>query len=156
MSRSKKKIKKRIINPDLKYKSKLIQMFVQRIMKKGKKQLAYKIVLNSLLEIKNKTEQDPIAIVEQALRHTLPSVEIRSRRFAGSVYSIPVEINLERSTSLAIRWIISSCKMRSSKKISDQLANELIDNSNKLGNAVRKKEEISKIASRNTRTIKNI
>nr|AYJ22344.1 ribosomal protein S7 [Avrainvillea sp. HV04061] len=158
MSRSKKKIKKRIVDSDSFYNSQLIQMFILRLIKKGKKRLAYKIILETLKNIKNKTQTDPIEIIEQALRYTTPSVEIKARRIGGTVNSIPVELSVYRGTSLAIRWILSSCKTKSVKikTMSNRLANELIDNSNKIGNAVRKKEEIHKIANINIRTSKNI
>lgn len=158
MSRSKKKIKKRIVDSDSFYNSQLVQMFILRLIKKGKKRLAYKIILETLKKIKNRTQTDPIEILEQALRYTIPSVEIKARRISGTVNSIPVELSVNRGTSLAIRWILSSCKTRSVKikTMSNRLANELIDNSNKIGNAVRKKEEIHKIANINIRTSKNI
>nr|ARQ82182.1 ribosomal protein S7 [Avrainvillea mazei] len=160
MSRSKKKINKRVVDSDLSdflSNSQLIQMFLLRLIKKGKKRLAYKIIIETLKNIQNKTQTDPIKIVEQALRYTTPSVEIKARRIGGTVNSIPIELDVDRGTSLAIRWILSSCKTRSVKikTMSHRLASELIDNSNKMGNAVRKREEIHKIANINVRTSKN-
>ena len=99
--------KKRVLLPDPLYSNKLIQMVVNQLMKNGKKSLAYRLFYDALNEIGAKTEQDPIKVVEQAILNATPLVEVKARRIAGSTYQVPLDVNPERGTALAIRWILS-------------------------------------------------
>lgn len=143
--------KKHIIKPDLFYDSILIQKITNKLMKKGKKTLAHKILNQTLQQIEQKTQQDPIQVIEQAIFNIAPAVEIKTRRIGGAVYSIPIELNTERGISIAIRWLIDCCHTKSNKTFITELTNEIIDASKKMGAAARKREEIHKIAESNTR-----
>nr|QCI08419.1 ribosomal protein S7 [Ptilothamnion sphaericum] len=141
--------KKRIISPDPIYNSKLITMLIVRILKDGKKSLAQKIVYEALETIKKKTSNDPLNIVEKAIRNTTPLVEVKSRRIGGSTYQVPIEVRAYRGTNLALRWITKFSINRSGKNMAMKLANEIIDASNENGNSIRKREEIHKMAEAN-------
>nr|YP_009268307.1 Ribosomal protein S7 [Ostreobium quekettii]ANG44409.1 ribosomal protein S7 [Ostreobium sp. OS1B]SBQ77033.1 Ribosomal protein S7 [Ostreobium quekettii] len=143
--------KKHIIKPDPFYDSVLIQKITNQLMKKGKKTLARKILNQTLQQIEKKTQQDPVHIIEQAISNTVPAVEIKARRIGGAVYSIPIELNSERGISIAIRWIIDCCNTKSSQSFTIKLTNEIIDASKKMGSAVRKRDEVHKMAESNAR-----
>lgn len=142
-----------IIKPDPFYNSILIQKITNQLMKKGKGNLARKILNQTIQQIEKKTQQDPIHIIEQAIANVTPSVEIKARRIGGAIYSIPIELNPDRGVSIAIRWIIDSCNKKSGRSFVAKLTEEMIDASKKMSSAVRKKEEIHKIAESNTRII---
>ena len=144
-------IKKRLIEPDLFYDSVLIQKIVNQIMKKGKKSLSQRLINQTAQEIEKRTQQDPIQIIEQAVYNVAPAVEIKSRRIGGAVYSIPIELSNDRSISTSIRWIISYCSSRSGQTFVLKLANEIIDASKKMGLAMRKRDEVHKLAESSAR-----
>lgn len=152
MSR-KKKFKKRTIKQDSIYNSKLISMIINKILKNGKKTIAQNILYNSMTKLKQKTKKDPLQIIEIAMKNITPSVEVKSRRVGGSVYPVPIEINAERGTSIALGFLIKSTKERNEKNsknnFSDTLTNEILDASNNIGNSVKKKEELHKKANAN-------
>nr|YP_009395854.1 ribosomal protein S7 [Herposiphonia versicolor]ARW64834.1 ribosomal protein S7 [Herposiphonia versicolor] len=143
------KAKKREIEPDPIYKSKLISMLSVRILKNGKKGLAQKIIYESLDIIKNKTQNEPIAILEKAVRNTTPLVEVKARRIGGSTYQVPMEVRAYRGTNLSLRWITQFSIKRTGKSMPAKLANEIIDAANENGNAIRKKDETHKMAEAN-------
>ena len=145
--------KKHTIKPDPFYDSVLIQKMTNQLMKKGNKALARKILNQTLYQIEKKTQQDPVHVIEQALSNTIPAVEIKARRIGGAVYSIPIELSSERGISIAIRWIINCCNTRSSQPFTTKLTNEIIDASKKVGAAVRKRDEIHKMAESNARLV---
>ena len=145
--------KKHIIKPDPFYDSVLIQKMTNRLMKKGNKTLARKILNQTLYQIEKKTQQDPVLVIEQALSNTIPAVEIKARRIGGAVYSIPIELSSERGISIAIRWIINCCNTKSSQPFTVKLTNEIIDASKKIGAAVRKRDEVHKMAESNARVV---
>ena len=143
--------KKHIIKPDPFYDSVLIQKITNQLMKKGNKALAQKILNQTLKQIEKKTQQDPVHVIEQAISNIVPAVEIKARRIGGAVYSIPIELNSDRAISIAIRWLIGCCNTRSSQPFSTKLTNEIIDASKKIGTAVRKRDEVHKMAESNAR-----
>ena len=145
--------KKHTIKPDPFYDSVLIQKMTNQLMKKGNKTLAQKILNQTLYQIEKKTQQDPVHILEQALSNTIPAVEIKARRIGGAVYSIPIELTSERGISIAIRWIIDCCNTKSSQPFTTKLTNEIIDASKKIGAAVRKRDEVHKMAESNARLV---
>ena len=153
MSRTRKFYSQRI-RPDPIYASRFIQMIHQRLMRNGKKKLAYRILQKSLNNIQKQTQQDPLFIIEKAIRNTTPSIKIQTRRIGGAVYPIPLELHLDQGIPQAIRWILIAAKKRSGQTLAINLANEFIDASKKLGNAFHKKEEIQKIADTNIRIVK--
>ena len=145
--------KKHTIKPDPFYDSVLIQKMTNQLMKKGNKPLARKILNQTLYQIEKKTQQDPVHIIEQALSNTIPAVEIKARRIGGAVYSIPIELTSERGISIAIRWIIDCCNTKSNQPFTTKLTNEIIDASKKIGAAVRKRDEVHKMAESNARLV---
>nr|AYC63920.1 ribosomal protein S7 [Flabellia petiolata] len=158
MARTKYKTrKKNNKNSDPFYGSRFIQIINQRLMRNGKRKLAYRILQNSLNHIynyninQNQQEQDPLFVLEKAIRNTTPSVEIQTRRIGGAVYPIPVELEIDRGVPRAIGWILAAAKKRSGNNLDINLANEFIDASKKTGNAFHKKEEVHKIADANPR-----
>lgn len=144
-------LKNRITHPDPFYDSILIQKIVNQIMKKGKKTLAHKLLNQVIYEIENKTQQDPIQIIEQAIQNVAPAVEIKARRIGGAVYSIPIELSSERSISIAIKWILNSCHSKSGRPFVLKLTSELMEASKKLGSAIRRRDEVHKIAESSAR-----
>lgn len=145
------KLKNRIINPDPFHDSILIQKIVNQLMKKGKKTLAHRILNLVIQEIEQKTQKDPVQIIEQAIQNVAPAVEIKARRIGGAVYSIPIELSSERSISIAIKWILNSCTTKSGRPLVYKLTNELLEASKKLGSAIRRRDEIHKIAESSAR-----
>jgi len=131
--------KKRLITPDPLYNSKLISMLTVRILRHGKKDLARKIIYEALDIIKNKTTNDPLQILEKAIRNSI----------GGSTYQVPIEVRAYRGTNLALRWITKFAANRSGKNMAIKLANEIIDASNDSGNTIRKREETHRMAEAN-------
>nr|AYD72448.1 30S ribosomal protein S7 [Batophora oerstedii]AYD72466.1 30S ribosomal protein S7 [Batophora occidentalis] len=141
--------KKRFILSDPNFNNQLVTMIVNRLMKKGKKSLAYKIIYKSMQQIGDKTNQDPILILSQAVRNVTPLVEVKARRIGGSNYQVPIEVDPERGTALAIRWILAACRTGSGKTLLSKLTNELLEASKNSGSAIRKKDEVHKMAEAN-------
>jgi len=141
--------KKRIIIADPIYDSRLISMLTVRILKHGKKGLAQKIIYQALEIVKDKTNNDPLTILEQAIRNATPLVEVKARRVGGSTYQVPIEVRAYRGTNLALKWISKFALERSGKSMPIKLANEIIDASNEVGNTIRKKEETHRMAEAN-------
>jgi small subunit ribosomal protein S7 len=135
--------------PDPVYESRLIELIVRQIMRKGKKSLAYKIMYESMQQIADITQQDPLGIIEQAIRNATPLVEVKARRVGGSTYQVPLEVLPERGTALAIRWILSACRNRSGRSMATKVTNELIEASKNSGSAIRKRDEVHKMAEAN-------
>lgn len=133
------------------YNSSLIQKITNQLTKKGKKNLARKILNQAIRQIEKKTQKDPIQVIEQAISNTVPAVEIKARRIGGAIYSIPIELNTERGISVAIRWIIQCCNTKTNQAFVYKLATEFIEASNKMGAAVKKRDEIHKIAESSAR-----
>ena len=141
--------KRRIILPDPIYNNKIISMIIVRILKDGKKVMAQKIIYETLDIIKEKTSQDPLLILEKAIRNTTPLVEVKARRVGGSTYQVPIEVRAYRGTNLALRWIAKFAKARSGKSMALKLANEIIDASNQIGSSIKKREETHRMAEAN-------
>lgn len=141
--------KKRTILPDPVYDSRLIEMIVNRLMKKGKKSLAYRLCYQTLKNIADTTQQDPIQFIEEAVRNATPLVEVKARRVGGSTYQVPVEVPPERGTALALKWILTASRNRSGKTMISKLTNEILDASKNVGNAIKKKDEIHRMAEAN-------
>lgn len=141
--------KKRFPQPDCTYKSYLVSLLINRILKSGKKNLAQTIVNNAFSIIKVKTNEDPLIIFEKAIRNASPVVEVKARRIGGSTYQVPIEVSGFRATNLALRWLILYSRQRVGRSMSIKLANEIIDTANEIGNTVKKKEETHKMANAN-------
>jgi len=142
-------VPERVIIPDSKYNSKLVSKFTKSIMRDGKKSIAESILYNAFDIIKQKTNESPVKIFEQALENVKPMIEVKSRRVGGSTYQIPTEVRPSRRTALGIRWIIGFARNRSEKSMANKLAAELLDAANKKGAAVKKKDDTHKMADAN-------
>nr|YP_010903934.1 ribosomal protein S7 [Hypnea musciformis]WCH56985.1 ribosomal protein S7 [Hypnea musciformis] len=143
------KATKRFISPDPIYQSKLISMLTVRILKNGKKGLAQKIIYKALDIVEEKTSNNPLEVLEQAIRNSTPLVEVKARRVGGSTYQVPMEVRAYRGTNLALRWLTKFSNTRSGKNMSIKLANEIIDAYKDIGNTIRKREETHRMAEAN-------
>jgi len=142
-------IPKREILPDPKYGNLKLAKFVNNLMERGKKSTAEKIIYSALDEISNKVKRDPLEIFEEALDQVGPHVEVKSRRVGGATYQVPLEVKSGRKMALAMRWLVTSAKKRSEKKMSTKLANELMEASEGKGEAVKKRQDTHKMAEAN-------
>ena len=148
MSR-KKRAPKKIPVIDPVYKSATIPKLVNSIMYDGKKTVAEKIVYEAIEKIKSKTKEEPIKVFNEAINNIKPTVEVRSRRVGGATYQVPVEVKSKRAQALAIRWLIDASRKRKDKHMSDKIFNELFDAYEKKGAAVKKREDVHKMAESN-------
>ena len=140
---------KRDVLADPIYNSKMITKLINGIMLDGKKVTAQKILYDALEIVKEKTNRDPMEVLNEAFDNIRPSLEIRSRRIGGSNYSVPTEVREERANALMLRWLIQYAKNRSGKGMAEKLAAEIIDASNGIGGAVKKREDTHKMAEAN-------
>jgi len=145
----KKQAVKRSVLPDAIYKSKIVTKLINQIMKDGKKGTAEKIVYSAFDMVKEKTNEDPMAVFEKAMNNIKPALEVKSRRVGGANYQVPVEVNPERGQALAFRWLINYSRLRSGHSMAENLANEIIDASNGIGASVKKKDDTHKMAEAN-------
>ncbi|BAJ63034.1 30S ribosomal protein S7 [Anaerolinea thermophila] len=139
----------REINPDVRYNSVLVQEFINRVMRRGKKSLAARLVYDAFDMVQEKTGRPAVDIFEQAIKNVGPIMEVRPRRVGGATYQVPLEVPARRRMTLAMRWIIQAAKARTGKSFSEKLAAELLDANNNQGAAVRKREETHKMAEAN-------
>ena len=144
MSRKKTQPKKKVV-PDPKFNSTIIPKLINNIMYDGKRGVAAKIVYDAIEKIKTKSKDEPINIFNEAINNIKPTVEVRSRRVGGATYQVPVEVNSKRSQALALSWIIDASRKRKDKK----MFNELYDAYERKGAAVKKKEDVHKMAESN-------
>ncbi|MCR9073298.1 MAG: 30S ribosomal protein S7 [Alphaproteobacteria bacterium] len=140
---------KRFPQKDFKYDNFLVSLLVNRILKDGKKRLARRIVYKALDLIEFRTNQNPLLIFEKAIRNISPRVQLKAKRVGGATYQVPTLLNKFRATNIAIRWVVEFSRKRSGKGIALKLANELLEASKGLGNAIKKKEETHKMAEAN-------
>jgi small subunit ribosomal protein S7 len=131
------------------YRNRLVNMMVNRILKHGKKSLAYKILYKAMKNIKQKTKKNPLSVLRQAIRRVTPNVTVKARRVGGSTYQVPIEIKSAQGKALAIRWLLGASRKRSGRNMSFKLSYELIDAARDNGDAIRKKEETHKMAEAN-------
>jgi len=142
--------KKRSLLPDPVYNSVSVHMLVNRVMKSGKKSIAYRIVYNTLREIGDATQKDPVEVFEKALYNVTPKVEVKPRRRAGSIQMVPrVLRSTERGKANGLRWILEVCHKRSGQNMVVRLKSEILEAYKKTGVAIRKKDELHKIALNN-------
>ena len=142
-------VKKRKPQPDHFYNSTLISIFINTILKKGKKNLAQKIVYTAMERVKQKAKEDPLKMFEKAVENVRPVLETKSRRVGGATYQVPIEVSLNRSTSLAVRWLVRYARDRAGKSMEEKLSAEVLDAVSNRGGAVKKKEDIHKMAESN-------
>ena len=140
---------RRELGADPIYRNVLVTQLVNKVLMRGKRTLAEHIVYDSLDKIRTKTNDDPIGILKKAIDNVRPQLEVRSRRVGGATYQVPVEVRPRRATTLAVRWITTYSRQRRERTMADRLANELIDAANYTGAAVKRKEDLHKMAESN-------
>ena len=138
-----------LAEPDPIYNSRLVTLLISRILQSGKKSLAQKIVYNALELISSKTEENPVLILEKAVKNVTPQVEVKARRVGGSTYQVPIEIRAYRGTNVSLKWITEFARARSGKSMSLKLSNEIMDAAKETGNSIRRKEQTHKMADAN-------
>ena len=148
MSR-KRKAPVRKVYPDPKFQSEVISKFINSIMYDGKRTTAEKILYDALEKIKSKNNEDPLKIFNSAISNVKPNLECRSRRVGGATYQVPVEVKSKRSQALALRWLIDASRKRKDKNMSDKIFNEIYDAYQNRGTAIKKKEDVHKMAESN-------
>lgn len=145
----KKRASKRLISPDPKFNDLLLARFTNNLLRQGKKHLARTILLKALNLIEQKTKKNPLEVFKKAVDNASPLIEVRARRVGGATYQVPTEVRPERRTALAIRWLIGHAKERSEKSMSQNLASELIAASTGEGGAIKKKDDVHRMAEAN-------
>jgi len=142
-------VEKREVLPDPVYNSKVVAKLINNVMLDGKKGLAQRICYKAFDIIREKTGKDPMEVFEQALNNVMPQLEVKARRVGGATYQVPVEVRPERKQTLALRWLTVYARKRNERTMSERLANEIIDASNGMGEAFKKKEDLHKMAESN-------
>ena len=145
----KRRAEKRDVLPDPIYNSKVVTKLINSLMKDGKKGIAQTILYDAFDMIKEKTNQDPMEVFEKALTNIKPALEVKSRRVGGANYQVPIEVKANRSQALAMRWLVQYSRLRGGHSMAENLANEIIDASNGVGAAVKKREDTHKMAEAN-------
>ena len=140
---------KRDVLADPIYNSKLVTKIVNTIMKDGKKGMAQTIFYDAMNIVGEKTNEEPMNVLNKALENIMPQLEVKSRRVGGANYQVPIEVKADRKQALGIRWLINYARLRGGHSMADNLANEIIDASNGTGAAVKKREETHRMAEAN-------
>jgi len=140
---------KRIIIVDARYESLLVQKFINKVMERGKKSTAERIVYNAMDLAADKLKKAPLEIFEQALRNASPSIEVKPKRVGGATYQVPIEVKSERRYALAMRWLLISARARSGRPMAERLATEIMDAYNNTGSTIKRREDVHKMAEAN-------
>ena len=140
---------RREVQPDAVYNNRLVTQLINKILLDGKKSVAERIVYGAFNIVKEKTEQDPLAVFKKAMDNVRPTLEVKPKRVGGATYQVPMEVNSRRATTLAIRWMVGFSRARKEKSMAERLANEIIDASNGVGASVKKREDVFKMAEAN-------
>jgi len=140
---------KRYVPADPLYNAVIVTKFMNVLMRDGKKAVAEKVVYGAFELISERTREDAVMVFQRALENAEPRVEVKSRRVGGSTYQVPVEVRPERRTALAIRWLIQFARARGGRSMTEKLANELIEASHNRGGAIKKKEDVHRMAEAN-------
>lgn len=140
---------RRELLPDPIYRSVLVTQLVNKILVRGKRSTAERIVYTALDTIKDRTAAEPITTLKRAIDNTKPQLEVKSRRVGGATYQVPVDVKPRRATTLSVRWLVGYSRQRREKTMSERLASELMDASNGIGAAVKRREDMQKMAESN-------
>ncbi len=140
---------RRDLLPDPIYRSVLVTQIVNKVLSRGKRSLAERVVYDALDTIKDRTETEPVAVLKRAVENTKPQLEVKSRRVGGATYQVPVDVRPRRATTLSIRWLVGYSRQRREKTMAGRLAAELLDASNGVGAAVKRREDMHKMAESN-------
>ncbi|MFQ5967236.1 MAG: 30S ribosomal protein S7 [Acidimicrobiia bacterium] len=140
---------KRKVDPDPVYRSVLVAQLINKVLWRGKKEKARNIVYRAMDTVERRSKQDPLTVLKRAVDNVRPQVEVRSRRVGGSSYQVPVEVAPRRANTLAVRWLVNFARQRREPSMEQALAAEIMDASNNTGLAVKRKEDIHKMAESN-------
>jgi small subunit ribosomal protein S7 len=140
---------RRDLQPDPVYRSVLVTQVVNKILSRGKRTLAERVVYGALQLVQERAGSEPVTVLKRAVENTRPELEVRSRRVGGATYQVPVEVRPRRATTLAIRWLVGFSRQRREKTMAERLANEILDASNGIGAAVKRREDLHKMAESN-------
>jgi small subunit ribosomal protein S7 len=134
---------------DSRYGNLLVGRFIGYMMKDGKRSIAEKVMYDSFDVIHERTKKGGLNVFEQAIKNVSPLLELKSKRVGGANYQVPIQVTGERRQTLAIRWILAACKSKKGKRMAEKLADELVDASNKVGSAMKKREDVHRMADAN-------
>jgi small subunit ribosomal protein S7 len=143
------RVVRREVPPDAKYGSRILQRFINKMMTRGKKSLAERIVYGALDNIERQVRQNPLDVFDQAMRNATPVLEVKPRRVGGATYQVPVEIRGDRRVSLAMRWLINSARSRPGRSMIDKLSAELSDAARGQGATVKRRDDVHRMAEAN-------
>ena len=140
---------RREILPDPKFNDRMVARFINKIMTKGKKSVAERILYGAFDIIESRTKKEPLGVFKTSLENVKPVIEVKSRRVGGATYQVPMEVRSDRRVALAMRWLVGYARQRPEKSMAERLAAELIDAANNRGNSVKKREDTHKMAEAN-------
>ena len=139
----------RPVEADTEYHSRLVQQVINKVMRHGKKSVAEKITYDALAIVSERSGEDAVETLEEAIKQLTPALEVRSRRVGGATYQVPVEVPARRSKTLAVRWLVDFARNRNEYSMSERLANEILDATKQQGNAYKRKDDIFRMAQAN-------
>tara|TARA_Y100000590_G_C15513274_1_gene936212 strand:+ start:568 stop:1005 length:438 start_codon:yes stop_codon:yes gene_type:complete len=137
------------LTPDPVYRSTAVTQLVNKVLQRGKRSTAERIVYTALSTVEQKTGSDPVGTLRRAIDNVRPQLEVRSRRVGGATYQVPVEVRPRRANTLAVRWLVNYSRDRRERSMAERLANEIMDASNGLGSSVKRREDLHKMAESN-------
>ncbi len=140
---------RRELQPDPIHKSVLVTQFINKVLQRGKRSTAEKIVYDALDVVQEKTGEEPVSTLKRAVDNVRPQLEVRSRRVGGATYQVPVEVRPRRATTLAVRWMVGFSRDRRERTMAERLANEILDAGNGIGASVKRREDLQKMADSN-------
>ena len=140
---------KRVVEPDLRYGSVHVAMFINRLMRDGKKSTARGVLYDSFDLIEQRTKRPPLEVFEEALKNVTPQIEVKPRRVGGATYQVPIPVEPHRQTALAMRWLLGAARSRGGRSMADKLANEFMDAATNQGAAMKKKDDTHRMAEAN-------
>jgi len=143
------KIQSKLPKPDATYNSRLVTLLISRVLRSGQKSISQKIVYDALKIISTKVGENPVVILEKAVKNSAPKVEVKAKRVGGAIYQVPIEIRVYKGISTSLKWITEFSRARSGKTMAIKLSYEIIEAAKETGNSVRKKEQVHKMASIN-------
>ncbi len=139
----------RTISPDARYHSAVVQEFINRMMRRGKKSVAARVMYDSLEVVAERSKKEALEVLDQALKNVSPMIEVKPRRVGGATYQVPVEVSPDRRQTLAMRWLLAAARARAGKSMAEKLAGEFLDAANNQGAAIKKREETHRMAEAN-------
>lgn len=140
---------KREVEPDLRYNNVHVAMFVNRLMKDGKKSVAQRILYDSFDLVEQRAKRPPLEVFEQALQNVIPQIEVKPRRVGGATYQVPIPVDSRRQISLAMRWLLAAARNRGGRSMAEKLAGEFMDAANNQGAAVKRRDDTHRMAEAN-------